>query len=240
MLATLNECAGRIAKAVEGERGRGLSGLRETQYHLDIATDDAAREFLLAEGFRVVSEESGVNGSGPLTVVMDPIDGSTNCDRGVPFYATSLAVLNNGELVAGLVANLANGDVFEAERGRGATRNGRPIWVSGERDLGAALVCFSGWPHRHGRWGQLRVLGAASLECCLVGDGSLDLFLMAHRAALHPWDYLAGLLVVVEAGGCAVDLGGLDLVTDAIELRRPAFAASPELLEAATIFDGSS
>jgi len=84
---------------VKAHRGRGLSGDRATQYHLDVVADDVARRVLGGAGFRVVSEESGVSGEGEFTVVVDPIDGSTNCDRGVPFYATSLAVVRDDELV---------------------------------------------------------------------------------------------------------------------------------------------
>ena len=237
--APLQECAREIATAVQGHRGRGYSGQRETQYHLDLAADEVALRILGGAGFRVVSEESGVSGSGEYTVVVDPIDGSTNCDKGIPFFATSLAVMRGNELVAGLVANQATGTVYEAERGAGATRDGWSINASAQRDFASAIVSFSGLPQQHLGWAQYRSLGAASLEICLVADGSLDVFGVAQYSALNPWDYLAGLLIATEAGAVAGDYHGEELVTYESVVRHPVFAANEDLLsymlEAGTI-----
>ncbi|MHB8827038.1 MAG: inositol monophosphatase family protein [Acidimicrobiales bacterium] len=231
LIETMRECAFEIGAVVGEHRGRGLSGQRPTQYYLDLAADEVAVGFLTGAGLRVVSEESGVSGHGEVTVVVDPIDGSTNCDRGIPFYATSLAAVRDGELVAGLVVNLATSTVFEAELGSGAMRNAEPIRVSDARALASSIVSFSGTPSRHLGWAQSRALGAASLEICLVADGSLDAYAVAQQSTLHPWDYLAGLLVVREAGGVATDYRDEDLVIVDAHARRPLFAASGDLLE---------
>ena len=230
-METLRDCALEIGEVVGQHRGRGLSGQRPTQYHLDLAADDVALRVLTGAGLRVVSEESGASGRGDITVVVDPIDGSTNCDRGVPFFATSLAAVRGGTLVAGLVVNLATGTVFEAEAGSGATRDSEPIRVSGARELATSIVSFSGTPSRHLGWAQVRAMGAASLEICLVADGSLDAYAVAQQSTLHPWDYLAGLLILREAGGIAGDYRSDVLVTTDVTARRPVFAASTELLE---------
>lgn len=230
LFATLRACASEIGAAVQDHRRRGYSGQRETQYHLDVVADEVAVRVLTGAGYRVVSEESGVTGSGDLTVVVDPIDGSTNCDHGIPFYATSLAVLRAGELVGGLVRNQATGTTYEAERGGGARRDDQAIVPSSQRDLSHALMAFSGLPPRHLGWAQYRALGAASLEICLVADGSLDVFAVAQQSGLHPWDYLAGLVVLEEAGGLADDYLGDELVTDLPVPRHPYFVATPELL----------
>ena len=74
-----------------------------------------------------MSEESGVTGDGEYTVVVDPIDGSTNCDRGIPFYSTSLAVLRDHELVGALVRNQVTGTVYVAEQGSGAQQRGQAL-----------------------------------------------------------------------------------------------------------------
>jgi fructose-1,6-bisphosphatase/inositol monophosphatase family enzyme len=208
----------------------GYSGVRSTQYHLDIAADEVALRVLHGAGFRVVSEESGVTGDGEYTVVLDPIDGSTNCDHGIPFYATSLAVLRNDELVASLVVNQATGAMYEAEKGSGARRNGEKIVPSGQVDPATSIVSFSGLPSRHLGWAQYRSLGAASLEICLVADGSLDMFSVAAHSGLHPWDYLGGLLVIEEAGAVSGEYDGEALVTSERVRRRPCFAATPQLL----------
>jgi myo-inositol-1(or 4)-monophosphatase len=226
----LRECAKAIAAVVTSGEHDGYSGLRSTQYHLDIAADEVALRVLHGAGFRVVSEESGVTGEGEFTVVLDPIDGSTNCDHGVPFYATSLAVLRDDELVASLVVNQATGATYEAERGAGAWRNGEKIVPSAQVDIAKSIVSFSGLPSRHLGWAQYRSLGAASLEICLVADGSLDMFSVAARSGLHPWDYLGGLLMIEEAGGVAGEYDNESLVTSERVRRRPLFAATPELL----------
>jgi fructose-1,6-bisphosphatase/inositol monophosphatase family enzyme len=239
LFTPLRECALEIGEAVKSHRGRGFSGERATQYHLDLAADEVALRVLRGAGFRVVSEESGVSGSGEMTVVVDPIDGSTNCDRGIPFFATSLAVMRNDELIAGLVMNQATGTVFEAEQGSGAWRDGEAIRASVQRDFAQAVVSFSGLPRRHLGWAQSRSMGAASLEICLVADGSLDAFGVAQHSTLNPWDYLAGLLIAREAGAVAGDYLDEELVTSINVVRRPVFAATDELLrfflEAGTI-----
>ena len=229
-LTSLRDCAQEIGEAVKAHRGRGLSGDRATQYHLDVAADDVARRVLVGAGYRVMSEESGVTGEGAFTVVVDPIDGSTNCDRGIPFYSTSLAVVRDRELVAALVMNQATGTVFEAEKGSGSRRDGEPIAPSGQTDIAHAIVGSSGYPSHSLGWSQNRSLGAASLEICLVADGSLDVYGVAQHSGLNVWDYLAGLLIVREAGASDADYHGEELVTTDDVLRHPVFAGSQELL----------
>ena len=230
LFTPLRQCALEIGEIVKGQRGRGLSGVRATQYHLDVAADEVALRVLGGAGFRVVSEESGVTGSGELTVVVDPIDGSTNCDRGIPFFATSIAVMRGDELIAGLVRNQATGTVFEAEKGSGAMRDGVAIHPSGLTEMSMAIAGFSGYPSRNLAWAQCRSLGAASLEICLVADGSLDLYGVAQHSGLNTWDYLAGLLIAREAGAVAADYRDEELETTADVIRHPVFAASAELL----------
>ncbi len=226
----LRECAHEIGEVVKSQRGRGLSGQRDSQYYLDVAADEIALRVLGGAGLRVVSEESGITGHGDLTVVVDPIDGSTNCDRGIPFYATSLAVMRGDELVAGLVRDQATGVVFEAQKGAGATRDGMAIHVSEQRELSLAIAAFSGLPSRHLGWAQHRALGAASLEICLVADGSLDIYAVAQQSTLNPWDYLAGMLIAREAGAVERDYRDEELETSAAVQRRPVFACTSELL----------
>lgn len=215
---------------MKSQRGRGLSGARESQYFLDVAADEVAVRVLGGAGLRVVSEESGVTGNGNVTVVVDPIDGSTNCDRGIPFYATSLAVMRGSELVMGLVKDHSTGDVFEAQKGAGATCNDHEIHSSSQTDLSKAIAAFSGLPSRHLGWAQYRALGAASLEICLVANGSLDIYAVAQQSTLNPWDYLAGMLIALEAGAVVQDYRDEELETSAAVVRRPVFASTKELL----------
>lgn len=233
ILHTLQDCADAVG-AVYGEfQGHGFSGQRETQYHLDVAADAAALAVLRGAGWRVISEESGDSGGADdeTIVVVDPIDGSTNCDRGIPFFTTSLAVLEKGQLVAALVRNHADGATYTATRGGGAYRNGLRISPSNQRSVNGALVSFSGHPERHVGWGQIRALGAASLEGCFVADGRLDLYTVAQRSSLSTWDYLAALLIAREAGAVVLNYGTEELVGWDRRPRAPLFAATPELAQ---------
>ncbi len=226
----LATCAEEIGATLEPRAHRGFSGARPSQYHLDVAADEVARRVLHRPGWRIVSEESGTSGHGDTVIVVDPIDGSTNADRGIPFYSTSLAVLDHGQLVAGCVRNHATGTLYLAERGAGATRDGEVLRASSQQEVAGALIAFSGWPHRRVGWGQFRALGAASLEICLVADGSMDAFTVAGGSQLYPWDYLAGLLIAREAHAWASDMAGDELVTDAPVARHPVVAATEDLL----------
>ncbi len=228
----LIDCADEIGEAVREDRGRGYSGQRPTQYHLDLVADDIAQRILHGAGLRVVSEESGVSGDGDLTVVVDPVDGSTNCDRGIPFYSTSLAVMAGDELVAGLVRHHGTGWTYRAERGAGAERDGRALRTRATTSLDGSLVAVAGLPAHPLAWSQFRALGAASLEICLVAEGALDAYMMAAQASVSPWDYLAGMLILSEAGGAMGDERGEELLTEAPVPRRPIAAATAELLAA--------
>jgi myo-inositol-1(or 4)-monophosphatase len=174
LLGLLRDAAHAVREAIAGHEGQGLSGGRPTQYHADVVADAAAVAVLLAGGVRVLSEESDVSGTGPITCVLDPIDGSTNFDRGIPYYSTSLCALDGAGLRCSVVVNHATDTWYEAVRGRGATRDGVEIRPSMVTTMRGAIVSFSGLPSSRGAWAQFRALGSASLELCGVADGSLD------------------------------------------------------------------
>lgn len=210
-----------------------------TQYVIDFAADRVAVEVLLGAGLGVLSEESGLHHGGrEVVVVLDPVDGSTNASRGIPWYATSLAAVDADGLRAALVVDQASGERFDAVRGGGARLDGSPVAASGQQRLGEAIVAISGHPGRHaGRhlgWGQHRVLGAAALDLCAVACGRIDAFVDTHETGgLGPWDHLGGLLICREAGAVGVDALGRELVTLRHGDRRaPVVAATPALLDA--------
>jgi fructose-1,6-bisphosphatase/inositol monophosphatase family enzyme len=208
----------------------GPAGTRPGQYRLDLAADGAAVPILLGAGLTVLSEESGSSGDpSDLLAVIDPVDGSTNAHRGVPFYSTSICVLDSQGPLMGLVVNQASGVRYAAVRGQGAERDGKAIRPSGCQDLASAIVGISGFPGRYPGWAQFRALGAASLECCAVAEGVLDAYTMAGRSTLYGWDYLAGLLICREAGAAEAERDGADLVVRDSEPRRPVVAATPGL-----------
>jgi fructose-1,6-bisphosphatase/inositol monophosphatase family enzyme len=231
----LDATAAAIAEALAATTDWGLAGTRPGQYLSDLAADEAALRVLGAAGVGVLSEESGRHDADrPVTVVVDPLDGSTNASRGIPWFATSLCAVDDEGPLAALVVNLANGVRHTAVRGGGAFRDGKPIEPSGVRELGLAVVALSGMPPRWLGWKQYRALGAAALDLCAVAGGVVDGYIDCSHRAHGPWDYLGGLLVCSEAGASVVDAEGRDLVVLEHEARRtPVAGATVELRDEA-------
>ena len=233
LLEVLDDAVVAVRAALDQLDDWGPTGTRPGQYRLDVASDDAALPILHGAGLAVLSEESGLTGDGPsgLLAVIDPIDGSTNAHRGVPFFSTSICVLDAEGPLVGLVVNQANGTRYAATRGGGAERDGRAIKPSGCDELAHAIVGISGFPGRYPGWAQFRALGAASLECCAVAEGVLDAYLTVGRSTLYGWDYLAGLLICGEAGVATTERDGRDLIVRDASSRRPVVAATATLAE---------
>lgn len=225
--------AAAVAAALAGLDDWGPVPTRPGQYKLDLAADAAALAVLHAAGLGTLSEESGRHHDDrPLVAVVDPVDGSTNAHRGLPWYATSVCVLDGDGPLAAAVVNLASGARFWAVRGGGAFGDAGRLIPSGATRLEDSIVALSGQPPRPlGTW-QTRALGACALDLCAVASGALDGYVDASRPAAHgPWDYLGGLLICREAGAAAVDAGGADLVVIEHRARRsPVAAASAPLL----------
>jgi myo-inositol-1(or 4)-monophosphatase len=213
LLEVLRLAADAVAFALEELEDWGLAETLPGQHHSDLLADRVAIEVLEGAGLSVLSEESGLHArAGSLLAVLDPLDGSTNAAQGIPWYATSICVLDEeGPLVA-LVRNQALDTSYEASRGSGAYRDGERIATSGCAVLEDAVVGLAGYPPAHLGWRQYRALGAAALDLCLVAEGTLDAYLDASQSAHGPWDYLGGLLVCAEAGATLDERDGLDLV----------------------------
>ncbi len=233
VLQVLRRTVVAVRDALAGQRDWGLTGTLHGQYRHDVVADAAALSVLGDAGFGVFSEESGVSGAGrEILVVVDPVDGSTNASRGLPWWAVSLCALDRSGPLAAVVACPAGGLCFEAVRGGGATCNGSPATPGTAGRLSEAVVAFNGWPSSHYGWAQYRALGAASLDLCAVACGMVDGFVDCSRAGLAPWDYMGALLVCSEAGARVGELDGRPLV-----LRRPGerrslvAAANEQLLE---------
>jgi myo-inositol-1(or 4)-monophosphatase len=232
LLEVLDEAAAAIRTALGELDDWGLAGTRAGQYLSDLAADAAALAVFERAGLGVLSEESGRHRpDADVTVVVDPLDGSTNASRGIPWYATSLCAVDADGARAALVVNLATGERFEAVRGGGATRNGQAIAPSGTTELGSSLVLLSGFPKAWMGWNQYRALGACALDLCAVAAGAVDGYVDCSWNAHGSWDYLGGLLVCAEAGAVVADGDGRDLLTlEHAERRTPVAAATPELL----------
>lgn len=204
------------------------------QYRLDLVADAAVLPVLHAAGVRVLSEESGWTGpaDAELTVVLDPVDGSTNCARGIPYWAISLCALDADGPCCALVQNGATGARYAAVRGHGARLDQAPIAPASTTEVERAVVALSGWPAAPLGWRQFRALGSAALALCDVAAGHLDGYVDGHADQHAPWDYLGALLVCREAGAPVVDAAGRELVVVEPDVRRQLLAAgTPDLLE---------
>jgi len=234
LLEVLHDTASAVAEALGALGDWGLAGTRDWQYRSDLVADNAAAQVLDRAGLGVMSEESGARRlEHPLVVVIDPVDGSTNAARGIPWYATSLCAVDSEGPRAAVVVNQASGIRFEAVRGGGARKDGRPIQPSKCEVLREAIVGFSGYPERYLGWSQYRSLGAAALDLCAVAEGVLDGYAAVGGSQLGSWDYLGGMLVCTEAGAVVTESEGRDLVTlDHAERRTPVAGSTAALVEA--------
>lgn len=230
--SALREAADAVRSTLDDLDDWGPAGTKAGQYLSDLAADEVAVRILTAAGLGVVSEESGAHHPGrSLQVVLDPVDGSTNASRRLPWFATSMCVLDGDSPWMALVVNQATGHRFEAISGRGASCNGQAIKPTTCGSMGDAVVGLTACPSIHMGWRQMRALGAAALDMCAVACGQLDAYIDCSSDAHAPWDYLGGMLVCQEAGAVVAEAGGRDLVTIAEgERRSPVAAATPALL----------
>src|SRR5438105_9962619 len=172
-------------------------------------------------GYGLLFEEGGeVEGTDPRhRWIVDPLDGTSNFLHGIPHFAVSIALEREGTIVAGIIYNPANDDLFTAERGKGAFLNDKRLRVAArQRLLDAVITC--GLPH-HGRGdlalgireiaavqdkvAGLRRFGAAALDLAWVAAGRFDGY---WERNISPWDVAAGTILVREAGGYVTDLDG--------------------------------
>ncbi|HZB46152.1 MAG TPA: inositol monophosphatase family protein [Pyrinomonadaceae bacterium] len=191
---------------------------------IDIVTEaDLAAERLIVERVRsyhprhaVLAEEAGEviavgGGEAEYKWIVDPLDGTTNYAHGYPVFCVSIALEHEGEIVVGVVYDPLRDEVFAAERGEGATLNGRRMRVSDTAELNRALLC-TGFPYDVRQRSQfarhfaafimhaqsVRRDGAAALDLAYVAAGRFEGF---WEEGLRPWDVAAGTLLVREAGG---------------------------------------
>jgi myo-inositol-1(or 4)-monophosphatase len=172
-------------------------------------------------GYGFMMEEGGIEeGTDPEhRWIIDPLDGTTNFLHGIPHFAVSIALQKGKDIVAAVVMDPINHEVFWAEKGVGAYVNDFRLRVSGRRELSACVI-GCGIPHI-GVSGKdrfvrqlaavmtnsagVRRFGAAALDLAYVAAGRFDGFF---EEGLKNWDIAAGLLLVREAGGFVTDLAG--------------------------------
>ena len=235
LLELFSSICDRTTEVVAATTDWGESGRRAGQYLVDLDVDGVCVDPLLTAGYSVLSEESGVQHppagpSGLGTVVVDPLDGSTNASLGLPWCATSLCLVVDGAAEVATVANLATGARYRAVRGGGAWLDGEPVVVGAAVELADAVVAISGLPDHHYGWRQFRAMGASALDICGVAGGAFDGFVDMSPDAHGVWDYVGAMLVVQEAGGVVAEAFGRDLVVLDPEARRTPVAATGSAL----------
>jgi len=174
-------------------------------------------------GYGFLGEEGGTREGTDKsnTWIVDPLDGTTNFLHGIPQFAISVALQREGTIVAGVIYNPANDELYIAERGKGAFLNDQRLRVAGRKQLGDCVIAC-GLPHigrgdhelsrremteMQNRVAGLRRFGAASLDMAFVAAGRLDGY---WERNLQPWDIAAGLVLVREAGGIVSGIEGHD------------------------------
>ena len=181
----------------------------------DVAVEEHLKEKLtqvLPEADFLAEESAEELITGDLTWIIDPLDGTTNFAHGFPFVAISVALYNEGQVVAGVIYLPILGELFTASVAGGAFLNGSAITVSSQNDLESSLVAtgFPYWKAERldlllGYLGKIltncqgiRRTGAAAADLAYLACGRLDAF---YELGLKPWDTAAGWLLVREAGG---------------------------------------
>ena len=203
---------------------------------------DLASEALIIERIKshhpkhaILAEEAGdavvVDGTNVWKWIIDPLDGTTNYAHGYPCFAVTLALEHDGDVVVGVTFDPTRGELFAAEKGQGATLNGKSIGVSATERLSESLIC-TGFPYDFKRKDDfarhltafllssrgVRRDGSAAIDLAYVACGRFDGF---WEEGLNPWDMAAGKLLIEEAGGWITDYSG-----EAFSIYRPPVVAS--------------
>ena len=177
----------------------------------------ALRELLPEAGF-ITEEGLAGHDAEQMLWVVDPLDGTTNFIHQYAPYAVSIALLQGKDILVGVVYEICADECFYAWKGGGAYLDGAPLHVSNQR-LQDALLCFQ-LPYNseaykpvvkqlidefYGRVGSIRACGSAAMALCNVAAGRLDGYAEQY---IGQWDYMAGSLIVMEAGGTVTDYAG--------------------------------
>ena len=232
-IGEITRAAGRLVREMEGSRSLDIRE-KGSSYDYVTAADTSSQQLIVSRvreyypADQVIGEEDNLTDAEVMGQIcraagriwlVDPLDGTVNYIRGLGGYAVSVAVFEKGEVVYGAICLPETDELLLAERGHGATLNGRPIHVTEHAALkdaiGATHVPVSDMALRQRclRWNEaaimasqnLRILGSSARTQAKVATGGLDYY---YEYGPHPWDVAAGALIVREAGGIATRLDG--------------------------------
>jgi len=197
--------------------------IRDKGYHNPVTTADHAADSRLKEILMVarpnygwLSEET-VDSPERLTKdrvwVVDPLDGTKEFIEGVPNFVVSIALVENGDPIVGVLYNPVTKETFTAAKGEGAFLNGKSIFCTAKENVSEMVILNSRSETRRGLWksygntfGELKAIGSVAYKLGLTAAGQADIF-----ASLRPkneWDICAGNCIINEAGGKLIDLKG--------------------------------
>ena len=231
-LETLTQCVCEIAKQagsyIRTERSKfSLESVERKHAHDYVSYVDkgseqfivtALRQLLPEAGFITEEGTSGDDGQASYVWVVDPLDGTTNFIHQYAPYAVSIALLHGHEVLIGVVYEVCHSECYYAWHGGGAYRDGTRLHVSTQQ-LQDALLCLQ-LPynsdaykpvikrlidHLYGNVGSIRMCGSAAMALCYVAAGSYDGYAEQY---IGQWDFMAGALIVKEAGGTVTDYAG--------------------------------
>ena len=198
--------------------GIGADGT-PTKY-IDKVAEDVAIKYIkkLKTKINILSEEAGfLDFNGEYTFVIDPIDGTTNATRGIPFYSISIGVGKKklDDIEFGIVKNIATGDLYIAEKGEGAFFNNKPIKtpeMPGKELIISFKNCDFFYENKYdfNINDKLRSMGCASIEMCSVAYGAIDIYFVSEEY-LRVTDIAAAYLILKEAGGLVTNIKGKNL-----------------------------
>ncbi len=205
----------------------GLHVVEKQQWDFVSEVDKLAEAEIIKELRRaypdhaILAEESGQTGKGPLTWVIDPLDGTHNYLRGIPHFCVSIALLDKGVPIHAVVFDPLRDELYTASKGDGAYLNDRRMRVGKRENLNGAMIA-TGFPFRQrehltaqldmtramlGQAEDIRRSGSAALDLAYVAAARYDGYF---EIGLKPWDMAAGVLLVHEAGGRYCDFAGRD------------------------------
>ena len=198
----------------------GLGADGTVTKYVDKIAEDAALNVIKKSktNVNILSEEIGfIDNKAEYTFVLDPIDGTRNASRGIPFYSVSIAIGKKtiSDVEYGIVKNIPTGDVFTAEKGFGAFLNKNQIGVPEipDKEILSSLALGKNYDKvtlKLAKCEKVRSLGSASLEMCMVAIGGLDYYVIG-REYLRVVDIAASTLILREAGGIVTNILGENL-----------------------------
>lgn len=165
----------------------------------------------------IKAEESGFSDKkSEYLWVIDPLDGTTNYARKVPFFSVSIALIEKEQLKVGVVYNPINNQLFSAMKNEGSELNNRRNQTSEETDLGKTMIGYARPSIHKGEFVRIfskmekvtrtpKILGSMAMQLAYVASGTLDATILLKP---HSWDAAAGALIVQEAGGVVTDFEG--------------------------------